>query len=75
MAKYPQGTLEKVIRDIVIDVLAEKFSFGGRTTANQNEDINIGGNINRPRRRRRAAGKGRVTDPAKDKRLKQNRTK
>jgi hypothetical protein len=67
--RYQNGTLEEVIRSIINDVLEERF-FGRQAQAKAMGSTQVGGVIRRRRRR-----KGRVTDPTKDRRLKENRKK
>lgn len=85
MARYKQGMLESAIRDIVSDVIIERLGGGGRernrdSAILESDDMNdetpnfrVG--ATRRRRRRSSTIKGRVTNPATDKRLKANRNK
>jgi hypothetical protein len=72
MNRYKNGILEEAIRNIVNDVLEERF-FGKQTQTKATSEAMVGGTITRRKRRRRRAVKGRVTDPTKDRRLKENR--
>jgi hypothetical protein len=76
MTRYQKGSLEQVIRNIVLDTLRESFLMAHTPEVTANEGVSVGGSLQPKRKkRRRSAVKGRVTDPNTDKRLKQNRQK
>lgn len=73
--RYEQGSLENTIRNIVLDVLAERFLGTQATRSSFGEGNVSAGPMKIQRRRRSKLAKGRVTDPSTDKRLKVNRGK